>query len=125
MNTEPSGNTLRRELHQMNCKSEERSAYPIKVYQRILQWVMRLTYTDESTVEQGVIFKSNRSQAVRLQRSVALPDVVKRVDVVAVGRAHILTPVGESWDSWFDGEGVSPDFMSERERPGDQGRERL
>ncbi|MGN6319286.1 MAG: AbrB/MazE/SpoVT family DNA-binding domain-containing protein, partial [Trinickia sp.] len=32
-------------------------------------------------------------------------------------------PVGESWDSWFDGEEVSPDFMSMRDQPGDQERE--
>lgn len=74
-------------------------------------------------MEQGAIFKSNRSQAVRLPKSVALPDDEKRVDVVAVGRTRILTPVGESWDSWFDGEGVSPDFMSIRDQPGDQERE--
>nr|6IFC_D Chain D, Antitoxin VapB [Salmonella enterica subsp. enterica serovar Typhimurium str. LT2]6IFC_H Chain H, Antitoxin VapB [Salmonella enterica subsp. enterica serovar Typhimurium str. LT2] len=29
----------------------------------------------------------------------------------------IITPVGESWDSWFDGEGASTDFMSTREQP--------
>jgi antitoxin VapB len=74
-------------------------------------------------MEQGAIFKSNRSQAVRLPKSVALPDDVKRVDVVAVGRTRILIPAGESWDSWFDGEGVSPDFMSARDQPGDQERE--
>ncbi|HEY3536670.1 MAG: type II toxin-antitoxin system VapB family antitoxin [Trinickia sp.] len=74
-------------------------------------------------MEQGAIFKSNRSQAVRLPKSVALPDDVKRVDVVAIGRTRILTPAGESWDSWFDGEGVSPDFMSAREQPDDQERE--
>lgn len=68
-------------------------------------------------MEQGAIFKSNRGQAVRLPKSVALPDDVKRVDVVAIGRIRILTPAGESWDSWFDGEGVSPDFMSARNQP--------
>lgn len=74
-------------------------------------------------MEQGAIFKSNRSQAVRLPKSVALPDDVKRVDVVAIGRTRILTPAGESWDSWFDGEEVSTDFMSARDQPGDQERE--
>lgn len=33
-------------------------------------------------MEQGAVFKSNRSQGVRLPKSVALPDDVKRVDVV-------------------------------------------
>lgn len=74
-------------------------------------------------MEQGAIFKSNRSQAIRLPKAVALPDDVKRVDVVAVGRTRIIAPAGESWDSWFDGAGVSPDFMIEREQPAEQERE--
>ncbi|HGW5371076.1 antitoxin [Pseudomonas aeruginosa] len=74
-------------------------------------------------MEQGAVFQSNRSQAVRLPKAVALPDDVKRVDVVAVGRTRIITPAGESWDSWFDGEGVTADFMAEREQPADQERE--
>lgn len=76
-------------------------------------------------MEQGAIFQSNRSQAVRLPKAVALPADVKRVDVVAVGRTRIITPAGESWDSWFDSEGVTPDFMNEREQPGEQQREPL
>lgn len=74
-------------------------------------------------MEQGAVFQSNRSQAVRLPKAVALPDDVKRVDVVALGRTRIITPAGESWDSWFDGDGVSADFMAEREQPADQERE--
>jgi len=74
-------------------------------------------------VEQGSIFQSNRSQAVRLPKAVALPDDVKRVDVIAIGRTRIITPAGESWDSWFEGEGVTADFMTEREQPADQVRD--
>ena len=74
-------------------------------------------------MEQGAIFKSNRSQAIRLPKAVALPDDVKRVDVVAVGRTRIIAPAGEAWDSWFDGSDVSADFMAEREQPVDQERE--
>ena len=70
--------------------------------------------------EQGAVFLSNRSQAIRLPKAVALPDDVKRVDIVAVGRARIITPAGESWDSWFEGEAVTADFMSEREQPAPQ-----
>lgn len=76
-------------------------------------------------MEQGAIFKSNRSQAVRLPKSVALPDGVTRVDVVAIGRTRILTPAGESWNSWFDGDSVGADFMLTREQPGEQQREEL
>lgn len=74
-------------------------------------------------MDQGAVFQSNRSQAIRLPKAVALPDDVKRVDVVAVGRARIITPAGESWDSWFDGEGVTDDFMAERDQPNQQERE--
>lgn len=74
-------------------------------------------------MEQGSVFQSNRSQAVRLPKAAALPDDVKRVDIIAIGRARIITPAGESWDSWFEGEGVTADFMSEREQPADQQRD--
>lgn len=74
-------------------------------------------------MEQGAVFRSNRSQAIRLPKAVALPDDVKRVDVVAVGRTRIIAPAGEAWDSWFDGVGVSTDFMTEREQPAEQERE--
>lgn len=72
---------------------------------------------------QASIFQSNRSQAVRLPKAVAFPDDVKRVDVIALGRTRIITPAGEAWDSWFDGEGVTADFMADREQPDDQERE--
>lgn len=74
-------------------------------------------------MEQGAVFKSNRSQAIRLPKAAALPEDVKRVDVVAVGRTRIIAPAGEAWDSWFDGNAVSPDFMAEREQPVEQERE--
>lgn len=74
-------------------------------------------------MDQGAVFQSNRSQAVRLPKAVALPADVKRVDVVAVGRTRIITPAGESWDSWFKGEGVTADFMAERDQPAEQERE--
>lgn len=69
------------------------------------------------------VFLSNRSQAVRLPKAVALPDDVKRVEIIAVGRTRIITPAGESWDSWFDGENVSADFMTSRDQPPMQERE--
>ena len=71
------------------------------------------------------VFKSNRSQAVRLPKSVAFPDDVKEVDIIAVGNTRVITPSGNSWDAWFDGPGVSEDFMEKREQPADQERESL
>ncbi|EEU9321297.1 toxin-antitoxin system antitoxin VapB [Escherichia coli] len=69
------------------------------------------------------VFLSNRSQAVRLPKAVALPEDVKKVEIIAIGRTRIITPAGESWDSWFDGENVSEDFMDIRDQPAMQERE--
>jgi antitoxin VapB len=74
---------------------------------------------------QSTVFKSNKSQAVRLPKSVALPEGVTKVDIVAQGNTRIITPAGASWGSWFDGAGVSEDFMAERDQPADQKREGL
>jgi len=71
------------------------------------------------------LFKSNKTQAVRLPKAVALPDSVREVDIVAIGNTRIITPAGGSWDVWFDGVGVSDDFMCERLQPEDQLREAL
>lgn len=68
-------------------------------------------------MERASIFKSNKSQALRLPKPVAYPDTVKQVDIVMQGRSRIITPAGESWDTWFDGEGVSEDFMASRDQP--------
>jgi antitoxin VapB len=65
----------------------------------------------------GTIFTNNRTQAVRLPAEVRFPDGVKRVEVVALGRSRLLVPADQSWDVWFDGEGVSDDFMTERNQP--------
>ncbi len=76
-------------------------------------------------MEQSTVFKSNKSQAVRLPKSVALPESVKKVDIIKLGNSRLIAPAGTAWDSWFDGPGVTEDFMAEREQPTDQERERL
>ncbi|POV82455.1 AbrB/MazE/SpoVT family DNA-binding domain-containing protein, partial [Aeromonas sp. ASNIH8] len=55
--------------------------------------------------------------ALPLPEAVALPDEVTHVEIVVVGRTRIITPVGESWDRWFDEPCMSADFMAEREQP--------
>lgn len=71
------------------------------------------------------IFKSNRSQAVRLPVEVAFPESVKDVEITAIGNKRMIAPAGQSWDEWFSAAGVSSDFMTEREQPEDQHRENL
>jgi antitoxin VapB len=74
-------------------------------------------------VARASLFNSNKSQALRLPKPVAYPGTVKQVDIVIQGRTRIITPAGESWGSWFDGEGVSDDFMERREQPEHHARE--
>lgn len=63
----------------------------------------------------GSVFKTNRTQAVRLPVEARFPDTVKKVKVRIVGTDRILSPVGKTWDSFFqDKEGVTDDFMKER-----------
>lgn len=63
----------------------------------------------------GTIFKTNRTQAVRLPSETRFPDDVKSVNVRVVGRDRILSPAGFSWDSFFlNGPTVSDDFMEDR-----------
>lgn len=76
----------------------------------------------EAEMDQGSVFISNRSQAVRLPKAAALPDDVKRADIISIGRTRIITPAGEGWDSWFDEKSVTDDFMQTRDQPGHQER---
>ena len=55
----------------------------------------------------------------------APPDSVKRVDIISLGRVRLIVPEGEGWDSWFDGEGATDDFMIQRNQPDDYERVRL
>ena len=72
----------------------------------------------------STIFKSNRSQAVRLPKSVAFPEGVHQVEIIKVGSSRVITPVGKRWDDLFlRGPRVSSDFMNERLQPAPEERE--
>jgi antitoxin VapB len=73
-------------------------------------------------MERGSVFMTNRTQAVRFPKSVRLPDGVTNVDIQRSGRSWIITPSEHSWAAWFEGDGVSSDFMAERDQPEDQER---
>lgn len=72
---------------------------------------------------QTTVFRSNKTQAVRLPKALELPESVKKVTITAIGNTRIITPAEASWDAWFDGPEVSADFMSVRDQPADQMRE--
>lgn len=62
------------------------------------------------------IFMTNRSQAVRLPAEVRFDNDVKKIAVRILGNERILSPLNQSWDSFFlNSETVSEDFMFERE----------
>lgn len=73
----------------------------------------------------STVFTTNKRQAVRLPKPVALPDNVKQVEITKVGRSRLISPVGHSWDAFFDNVKVSDDFMKERVQPKPEKRERL
>ncbi|MFN3901640.1 MAG: type II toxin-antitoxin system VapB family antitoxin [Alishewanella aestuarii] len=75
-------------------------------------------------MDTGTVFKNNNTQAVRLPVEARFPDDVKKVVVRVVGKDRILTPVANSWDSFFlQGTAVTDDFMTERASQEQQERE--
>ncbi|WP_338925840.1 AbrB/MazE/SpoVT family DNA-binding domain-containing protein [Mycetohabitans endofungorum] len=66
-------------------------------------------------METGTVFKNNSTQAARLPVNARFPEGVKKVNVRIVGQDRILTPVSNTWDSFFlFNESVTDDFMQER-----------
>ena len=64
---------------------------------------------------QGSVFVNNKTQAIRLPVEARFDDSVKRVIIRKVGKERILSPIENTWDSFFLSEdGVSDDFLSER-----------
>ncbi|MCF6194236.1 MAG: antitoxin [Kangiellaceae bacterium] len=63
----------------------------------------------------GSVFENNRTQAVRIPADSRFPETVKKVTVRIVGQDRVLSPVENTWDSFFlSEENVSDDFMQER-----------
>ncbi len=63
----------------------------------------------------GSIFENNRIQAVRLPVDSRFPEGVKRVAVRVVGQDRVLSPIENTWGSFFLSEqSVMDDFMAER-----------
>mgnify|MGYP000341742372 FL=1 len=74
-------------------------------------------------MERGSVFMNNKTQAIRLPKSVRLPDGTKMVDIVRRGRAWIIVPSDQSWAQWFEDAEVSPDFVESRDQSDEQERE--
>ena len=50
-------------------------------------------------------------------KAMAFPEGVHQVEIIRLGNARLITPVGRRWDEFFiGGPQVSDDFMTEREQ---------
>lgn len=66
-------------------------------------------------MSQGTIFENNRTQNLRIPADMRFPADVKTVVVRANGHERIISPIKNTWDSFFLGsEPASSDFMEER-----------
>lgn len=64
------------------------------------------------------LFRTNRTQAVRLPKAVAFPEDVEEVEVLVVGEARLIVPKGRRWRSYFaEGPFAEPGFMADRAEP--------
>jgi antitoxin VapB len=60
-------------------------------------------------MKHAAVFKSNRSQAVRLPKEFAFPEGVDKVAIRREGKSVVLTPVDSFWDEFF-AQGPNRDF---------------
>lgn len=73
------------------------------------------TFSREADMSIGSVFVNNRTQAVRLPLDVRLPEGTQKVEIRVRGNERIISPLGQTWDSFFfDGSHVSDDFLPER-----------
>jgi antitoxin VapB len=68
------------------------------------------------------VFRSNRSQAVRLPKDVAFPAEVKEVTVLRDGKRRVIVPANAVWDDFFDAPGID---LGSRDQPPPQARDKL
>lgn len=66
------------------------------------------------------LFKSNKTQAVRLPKDVAFPEDVKEVTIIRDGKRRIIAPADSSWDDFFAAPGID---LGDRDQPAAQTRE--
>jgi len=61
------------------------------------------------------LFVNNQMQSVCLPADTRFPDTIKKVFVRVVGKDRILSPIDQSWNSFFlSSDTVSDDFMVQR-----------
>jgi antitoxin VapB len=66
------------------------------------------------------LFKTNRSQAVRLPKDVAFPDSVREVAILREGARRVIVPANSLWNDFFANPGID---LPDRIQPPMQHRE--
>lgn len=66
------------------------------------------------------LFRSNRSQALRLPKDVAFPEGVKEVTILRDGARRVVVPANAVWDDFFAQDGIA---FPNRDQPSAQERE--
>jgi antitoxin VapB len=59
---------------------------------------------------QSTVFKTNKTQAVRVPKALAFPDSVKKVNITQQGESLIITPIKTSWVEFMKGPRLDDDF---------------
>jgi antitoxin VapB len=54
----------------------------------------------------AALFRSNRSQAVRIPKDMEFPEGVKKVVITKEGDKIVISPDGSFWDNFFDQPGI-------------------
>jgi len=72
---------------------------------------------------QSTVITTKNGQVIRLAEPVALPESIKRVEIVKLGGARLIIPVNSSWDTFFDGPTMSDDFTADHSQSEIQERE--
>lgn len=58
------------------------------------------------TLPRATVFRTNRSQAIRIPKAVAFPDDVKELVAIREGRGLLLVPPDDVWTSFFNRPGI-------------------
>jgi antitoxin VapB len=82
----------------------ERIVYPIDISQYLCHFstmniVTKITRT-------AALFRSNRSQAVRIPKDMEFPEGVKKVVITKEGDKIVISPDGSFWDNFFEQPGI-------------------
>ena len=86
-----------------------------------LEMYTPLVYTNAMT--QSTVFKTNKTQAVRIPKAMAFPDHVKQVNIIPHGNGLLIVPISKGWDEFFNGPRIDEDFLIDRNQPPQQERD--